>query len=195
MTKLPFHPIVAAILLGCAIPASATAVTPETLWKEIQTLQQNHATLPTSTPYQLGSRTVDPLTTDLANGPAVRSIHEAGGILKVRRYRDGSLLVKENYDLHKRLVGVTAMLKAPGFDPGDRDWIMAAYKPSGAVVSFGKVGSCIACHALVRKQDFVFAPPPQQLLPVTTWKAFFPTQEMNPKYVTLLEKYPQRVVQ
>ncbi|MGK9450721.1 cytochrome P460 family protein [Acidithiobacillus caldus] len=184
-----------AFLLTFAVPVMATTVTPAALWQQIQTLEKAHATMPQSTPFQVGSRTVDPLTTDLANAPAIRNIEAAGDILKVRRYEDGSLLIKENYNLQKQLVGVTAMLKAPGFDAGDRNWIMAAYQPSGKVIAFGKVGSCIACHALVRQQDFVFAPPPQQLLPVTTWKAFFPKQEMNPEYLTLLKKYPGHVVQ
>ncbi|WP_291510336.1 cytochrome P460 family protein [Acidithiobacillus sp.] len=194
MKKALFHPVTAAILLSVTMPALAADLTPETLWRQIQTLQKTHAIMPESTPYQLGSRTVDPLTTDLANGPAIRSIQQAGGLMKVHRYRDGSLLVKENYNLQKQLVGVTAMVKVAGFDASDRNWVMAAYKPSGVPISFGKVGSCIACHALVRTQDFVFAPPPQQLLPVATWKAFFPKQEMNPKYVALLKKYPQHVV-
>ncbi|MBU2761031.1 hypothetical protein HAP95_12885, partial [Acidithiobacillus sp. RW2] len=96
------------------------------LWKEIQTLQKNHDIMPGSTPFQLGSRTVDPYTVDLANPLAISSIEKAGGILKVTRYSNGSLMVKENYNTHKQLVGVTAMLKAAKFDPSDRNWIMAA---------------------------------------------------------------------
>lgn len=184
-------------VIGC-LPAfalaSSNAPTPQALWKEIQGLQKAHAIMPESTPYQVGSRTVDPYTTDLANTAAKESIEKAGGILKVTRYENGSLVVKENYNVHKQLVGVTAMLKAKGYDAGDRNWVMAAYKPSGNVVAFGKVGSCIACHVMVRQQDFVFAPAPKQMLPVTTWKAFFPKQAMNPAYVALLKKYPQNVV-
>ncbi|OFC38312.1 hypothetical protein BAE29_01445 [Acidithiobacillus caldus] len=121
-------------------------------------------------------------------------MQKSGGITKVTRYENGSLVVKENYNSRKRLVGVTAMLKLRGYDAGDRNWVMAAYKPSGANVAFGKVGTCIACHVLVRQQDFVFAPPPAQLLPVSTWKAFFPNQGMNPAYLALLKKYPHRIV-
>jgi len=190
------RPYLAATL--CFVPALACAgvavPSPQALWKEIQGLQKAHAIMPESTPYQVGSRTVDPYTTDLANAAAIRSIQRSGGIAKVTRYENGSLVVKENYNSHKQLVGVTAMLKLRGYDAGDRNWVMAAYKPSGANVAFGKVGTCIACHVLVRQQDFVFAPPPAQLLPVSTWKAFFPKQEMNPAYLALLKKYPNRVV-
>ncbi|WP_077272743.1 cytochrome P460 family protein [Acidithiobacillus caldus] len=182
----------------CLVPALAFASvpvpSPQALWKEIQGLQKAHAIMPESTPYQVGSRTVDPYTTDLANAAAIRSIQKSGGITKVTRYENGSLVVKENYNSRKRLVGVTAMLKLRGYDAGDRNWVMAAYKPSGANVAFGKVGTCIACHVLVRQQDFVFAPPPAQLLPVSTWKAFFPNQGMNPAYLALLKKYPHRIV-
>lgn len=183
----------------CLVPALACASvsvpSPQALWKEIQQLQKAHAIMPESTPYQIGSRTVDPYTTDLANAAAIRSIQQSGGILKVKRYENDSLVVKENYNSHKRLVGVTAMLKLKGYDAGDRNWVMAAYKPSGAVAAFGKIGSCIACHVLVRQQDFVFAPPPAQMLPISTWKAFFPKQGINPAYVAMIKKYPDRVVQ
>ncbi|PKY10964.1 hypothetical protein B1757_06930 [Acidithiobacillus marinus] len=121
-------------------------------------------------------------------------MHSAGGILKVTRYADGSLVVKENFNVNKQLVGITAMLKAANFDPTDRNWVMASYNPAGKVLSFGKVGSCIACHVLVRHQDLVFAPPPTQLLPITTWKAFFPKQEINPVYVALIKHHPEALV-
>ncbi|MCE5360777.1 cytochrome P460 family protein [Candidatus Igneacidithiobacillus taiwanensis] len=175
--------------------AWAAIPSPQMLWQEIQGLQKAHAVMPESTPHQIGSRSVDPFTTDLANAAAVQSIRQGGGIVRVERYTNGSLVVKENYNAQKKLVGVTAMLKAKGYDAADRNWVMAAYKPDGTLVSFGKVGSCIACHELVRHQDLVFAPPPAQLLSVTTWKAFFPKQEMNPAYVMLLRKYPQHIVQ
>ncbi|MGK9452863.1 cytochrome P460 family protein [Acidithiobacillus caldus] len=183
----------------CLVPAlacgSVAVPSPQALWKEIQSLQKANAIMPESTPFQTGSRTVDPYTTDLANAAAIRSIQRSGGIQKVRRYENGSLVVKENYNSHKRLVGVTAMLKLKGYDTGDRNWVMAAYKPSGANVAFGKVGTCIACHVMVRRQDFVFAPPPAQMLPVSTWKAFFPKQGINPAYLALIKKHPNNLVQ
>ncbi|MFA7655512.1 cytochrome P460 family protein [Acidithiobacillus thiooxidans] len=175
--------------------AHTAGPSPEALWKEVQILQKTHAIMPGSTPFQLGSRTVDPYTVDLANTLAISTIKKAGGILKVTRYSNGSLVVKENYNAHKQLVGVTAMLKAAKYDPSDRNWIMAAYDPTGKVLAYGKVGSCIACHVLVRHQDLVFAPPPTQLLPITTWKAFFSKQEMNPAYVAQIQKHPGAVVQ
>ena len=105
-----------------------------------------------------------------------------------------ALVVKENYDAQKKLTGVTAMLKLDGYDQADRNWVMAAYKPDGQVVAYGKVQACIACHAMVTQQDFVFAPPPAQLLPVAVWKAFFPKQQMSPQYVKLLDQHPEGIV-
>ncbi|MEY2341553.1 cytochrome P460 family protein [Acidithiobacillus sp. IBUN Pt1247-S3] len=180
--------------LGTAWASSTDIPSPQALWQQIQVLQKEHAIMPESRTFQAGSRIVDVHTTDLASAAAIQSIKKAGGIVKVSKYENGSLLVKENYNQEKKLTGVTAMLKAKGYDASDRNWVMAAYKPDGTVAAFGKIGSCIACHVMVSKQDFVFAPPPQQLLSVKTWKAFFPKQEMNPVYVTMIKTHPKAVV-
>lgn len=66
--------------------------------------------------------------------------------------------------------------------------------PAGKVVSYGKVSSCIACHVMVSKTDFVFAPPPFQMLPVSVWKAFFPKQAISPLYRSLLATHSEAVV-
>jgi hypothetical protein len=138
---------------------------------------------------------MDVYTTDLANALENQAVRSAGSVAAVTRYPEGSLVVKENYDANRKLTGVTAMLKLKGYDAADRDWVMAAYKPDGQVVAYGKVQACIACHAMVPKQDFVFAAPPQQLLPVAVWKAFFPKQAMSQQYLALLKEYPKAVVQ
>ncbi len=194
-----------------AIAATSTAVPkPEDLWKQIQALEasnaimaQSHpfqlveaesAIMAQSHPFQLGSRTVDYYTTDLSNRPVNEAIHKAGKITAVTRYPNGSLMVKVNYDKNKSLTGITAMLKVDGFDAADRNWLMAQYSPTGKVVAYGKVSSCINCHSIVTKQDFNFAPPPTQLLPIPIWKAFFPTQTISPAYAALLKQHPEAVV-
>lgn len=103
-------------------------------------------------------------------------------------------MVKANYTKQKKLTGVTAMLKLPNYDAADRNWLMAAYSPSGKVVAFGKVPACIACHNMVRSADFNFAPPPDQLLPVSIWKAFFPKQTVSAAYIDLLKEHPAAIV-
>ncbi len=191
------------VLLGVsAVVTALTAVSqaatpaprPIALWRKVQVLRKTHALMLESTAYQPGSRTVDAYTVDLANSFANVAIRKAGGITKVRRYPDGALLVKENFNGHRRATGVTAMLKLPGFDPADRNWVMAAYTPAGRVIAYGKVPACIACHTIVSKQDFVFAPPPKQLLSAAIWKAFFPKQPIAPAYAQLLRWHPAAIV-
>lgn len=194
MRKLTLALIVGTTLAIPTLSAAAQPPTPSALWQDIQALEKNHAIMVGSQPDQLGSRTVDVYTTDLANAAENDAVTRAGSIQKVQRYPNGALVVKENYDAHKKLTGVTAMLKLDNYDKADRNWVMAAYKPDGQVVSYGKVQACIACHAMVTQQDFVFAPPPAQLLPVTVWKVFFPTQHMSPQYITLLQQHPEAIV-
>lgn len=174
--------------------AATPAPAPDALWKDIQSLQQHDALMLDSHAFQPGSRVVDVYTTDLANTLENQAVRAAGSVAAVTRYPNGSLVVKENYDANKKLTGVTAMLKLKGYDSGDRDWVMAAYKPDGQVIAYGKVQACIACHAMVSKQDFVFAPPPEQLLPVAVWKAFFPKQAMSQQYLALLKDHPNAIV-
>ena len=174
--------------------AATPAPGPMALWQKVQALRVAHARMLESRAYQPGSRTVDAYTVDLANPLANEAIRKAGGVAKVRRYPNGALLVKENFNVHRRPTGVTAMLKLPGYDPADRNWVMAAYTPAGKLIAYGKVPACIACHTMVSKQDFVFAPPPKQLLSVAIWKAFFPRQTIAPAYAQLLCWHPAAVV-
>ena len=174
--------------------AATPAPRPMALWRTVQVLRTADARMFESAAYQPGSRAVDAYTIDLANPSANDAIRKAGGITNVRRYPNGALLVKENFNLHRRATGVTAMLKLSGYDPADRNWVMAAYTPAGKVIAYGKVPACIACHAMVSTQDFVFAPPPKQLLSVAIWKAFFPKQTITSAYEQLLRWHPAAVV-
>ncbi|MDA8093333.1 MAG: cytochrome P460 family protein [Betaproteobacteria bacterium] len=187
----------AAALVLSAMPALALAVqppSPSQLWRDIQALQKGHALMLRSKAYQPGSRTVDVYTVDLANAAANDTIRKAGSIGAVQRYPNGALLVKENFDADRKLTGITATLKLDGYDKADRNWVWAAYAPTGKVVSYGKVQACIACHAMVNTQDVIFAPPPDQLLPVSVWTAFFPKQKMSPTYLRLLRAHPAAIV-
>lgn len=194
MRKLLLSSVASLILVIPALSSAAQAPSPVALWHDVQALQKSHALMLKSKPYQLGSRTVDVYTTDLANTTENDAVRKAGSIEKVKRYPSGALVVKENYDINRKLTGITAMLKLDGYDKADRNWVMAAYKPNGQVVSYGKVQACISCHTLVTQQDFVFAPPPEQLLPVSVWKAFFPKQQISPQYAQLLKQHPEAIV-
>ncbi len=188
--------VTVAVLIMAEIPVAwaAAPVTPASVWREVQALQRQHAIMPGSTPYQWGSRTIDYYTVDLSNAATNRAMAAAGGIRKTTKYPNGALLVKENFNKDKKETGVTAMLKLSGFDAADRDWVMASYTPDGHVTGFGKIKSCISCHVMVKRADFVFAPPPRQLLSQAVWHAFFPAQRMSPAYVALLKKHPKAIV-
>ncbi len=180
------------------IPVLSQAATqppsPSELWNEVQTLRMNNALMVGSKAYQPGSRTIDAYTIDLANKAENDAIRKAGSIQKVTRYPNGALVVKENFNEQRKLTGITAMLKLDGYDPADRNWVMAAYTPAGKVVGYGKIPACIACHTMVTKQDFVFAPPPDQMLPVSVWKGFFPKQDIAPVYAELLRTHADAIV-
>ncbi len=194
MRKLLLSSVAIFVLVVPTLSSATEPPRPAVLWHEIQALQKSHSLMLESKPYQLGSRSVDVYTIDLANSAENDAIRKAGGITKVKRYPNGALVVKENFDANRKLTGVTAMLKLDGYDKTDRDWVMAAYKPNGQVVAYGKVQACISCHVMVTRQDLVFAPPPQQLLPVSVWKAFFPKQEISSQYAQLLKQYPEAIV-
>jgi hypothetical protein len=195
MNRLAVYTLAGMTLLLAPLSYGADTPSPKAVWREIQSVQKANALMPESRVLQPGSRTVDYYTTDLGNGPASMTIKKAGGVVQVRRYPNGSLLVKENYNKDRKLTGIAAMLKLAGYDPADRNWVMAAYGPTGKALAFGKIGTCISCHVMVRKQDLVFAPPPTQLLSASTWKAFFPKQEITPVYDKLLKMHPGAIVQ
>lgn len=170
-------------LAVCAIlPLSAAAAVkapgPAALFKEVRALENGGGLLPGSHLWMHGSRMVDFYTIDRANAVAIQAASQ--GVGHVRRFPAGSLYIKENFDDHKVLKTVTAMLKVPGFDSADRDWVMAAYKPNGHVIAYGRVQSCISCHAIARKTDFTF--PPLVNLPIATVQKFFPHQAISPVY-------------
>ncbi len=195
MRKLLLLCVTGIVIAASAVSLAATRVPSSTaLWQKIQALQKANTLMLESKAYQPGSRSVDAYTIDLANQAGNAAIRKTGSIEKVRRYPNGALVVKENFSEQRKLTGVTAMLKLFGYDRADRDWVMAAYSPAGKVVAYGRVPSCIACHAMVARQDFVFAPPPEQLLSISIWKAFFRNQHISPAYVRLLRSHPQAVV-
>ncbi|MGC8591851.1 cytochrome P460 family protein [Acidithiobacillus sp.] len=129
---------------------------------------------------------VDYYPADKVNETAHGAVTAAGGVVRVTRYPAGSLLIKENFNARKKLAGVTAMFKLPHYDGADRNWVMAAYSDQGKPLAFGKARSCIQCHMVAQKQDFLFAPPPINLPPA----AFFPDQKISPAYLRLLQEHP-----
>lgn len=178
-----------------ALLAEGTTPSSSSLWKSVRQVMHHRLLLPASKRYQPGSRAGDYYTIDGVNPTALAYVHRERGVMHSTRFPVGSLLIKENYDVHHRLVNITAMLKADRFDTGDHNWIMANYSPGGKVLAFGKVAACINCHAIAGKSDFVFAPPPLNLLSAQTIHSFFPGKKITKPYKILLKKYPHAVLQ
>lgn len=79
-------------------------------------------------------------------------------------FRNGSILVKENYDASgDNLMAITVMYRSESYAPEAGDWYWAKYEPDGRVSAMnnmrvsGRVGMCIDCHRSAEGNDFVFA--------------------------------------
>jgi len=82
---------------------------------------------------------------------------------------DGVSIEAVKKDPKAFLKAVTIMVKRPGFDPEDKDWFWAKYKPDGTIFTnekgmklVGKVAKgmpvgCISCHASASGNDLVFS--------------------------------------
>lgn len=68
---------------------------------------------------------------------------------------NGSIIVKENYNLNKELDKITVVAKVKGYNPKDNDWFWVIYKPNGEVINEGKLTGCISCHSGMRDNDFI----------------------------------------
>lgn len=81
----------------------------------------------------------------------------------------GSILVAENYDEDKKkLLDITVMYRAPGYNAENYDWYWIKYNPNGTVARSasdkalaGKVQSCIDCHKPAADNDYVFLNDPK----------------------------------
>ncbi len=54
-------------------------------------------------------------------------------------------------------LGIAAMKKVPGYDPGD--WFWAQYTPEGATVMSGRLDACQGCHESA-PVDYLYTEPP-----------------------------------
>lgn len=73
---------------------------------------------------------------------------------------DGSIIVKENYTLDKKLAALTVMYKMNKYNPDDGDWFWLKSSSEGKIEASGKVDSCIACHGKRAQNDYIFTEPP-----------------------------------
>lgn len=70
--------------------------------------------------------------------------------------KNGSVVVKENYNDKKELMALTVMYKVEGYNPGAGDWFWVRYTPEGKAKPQGKVKMCISCHSGNQDSDFIF---------------------------------------
>jgi hypothetical protein len=59
-------------------------------------------------------------------------------------------------DPDKWLKAITVMKRIPGYNPENKDWFFAKYKPNGDQLKVGKVEGCIKCHQSASGNDYVF---------------------------------------
>jgi hypothetical protein len=71
----------------------------------------------------------------------------------------GSVLVAESYAEDGSLERVSAMLRAPSFDPAHGDWFWVERQPDGTVRNQGAAPPCIACHGGETGSVRVVTPP------------------------------------
>jgi hypothetical protein len=75
------------------------------------------------------------------------------------RLPDGTIIVKENYNLQKKLQTTTVMYRIDGYNPENGDWFWLEYTPDQTVLKEGKAEGCINCHRAVKSNDWIFSGP------------------------------------
>lgn len=83
-----------------------------------------------------------------------------------KKFPLGSIVVKENYSDDEKLMAITVMYRAKGYDPDHNDWYWVKYNPDGSVAKAppemgsmslaGKVKGCIMCHEGADGDDYAF---------------------------------------
>lgn len=71
----------------------------------------------------------------------------------------GSIIVKENMDLDKRVQKITVMAKIEGYNEEGGNWFWAAYSPDGEVLAEGTPKGCVSCHEGMKGNDYVIVLP------------------------------------
>lgn len=124
------------------------------LWQRLQEegYTENWSTIPGKGELYPGQPPHGPLITVYLNDGAVDALEAQPGTMP-----DGSVIVKENYRPDETLSLVTIMEKRSGYAPAYSDWYYASYAPDGSVQDSGQIESCIACHAAVRSNDYIFS--------------------------------------
>lgn len=70
---------------------------------------------------------------------------------------DGAIIVKENYNLQKKLQETTVMYRLSGYNPEGGDWFWLKYAPDQTILEEGKIEGCIKCHEKTKNNDWIFS--------------------------------------
>jgi len=84
------------------------------------------------------------------NYAALDSINKAAGMA------ENSIVVKENYDLNKKLTSITTMMKVTGYNPEGGDWLWVRFGPDSKLTDEGKVKMCLVCHTAAKANDYIY---------------------------------------
>lgn len=76
---------------------------------------------------------------------------------KPGRLPDHTIIIKENYNLEKKLQTTTVMYRLVGYNPEFGDWFWLKYTPDQTILEEGKVVGCIKCHQAVKNNDWIFS--------------------------------------
>ncbi len=86
------------------------------------------------------------------NEEALESIED-----KRKTFKDGSIIVSENYSKEKELSYILVMFKDKGYNSKSGDWFWAQFDITGEPVQEAKPVQCISCHSEREEADFVFS--------------------------------------
>jgi len=164
--------ILIGFLIGCAsgekMPTEMAMIEPNAraVWDYMVANEDNFILWPGTSEMQEGNAPHGAIVTIGMNDIAAQTVEMGGG-----EFKTDSLIVKINYSPEGNLGAYTVMLKTDGFDPDNGNWYWAKYlgdgmldkAPTGAdlegetVKMLGNDGKgCIACHASVADNDWVF---------------------------------------
>jgi hypothetical protein len=100
------------------------------------------------------------------HGALIKIYVSAKAATDLKGLPNGSVIVKENYSPDKKLMAITVMHRATGYDPKNGDWYYAKYMPGGEIAKTppemksmpiaGKFNMCIKCHSGADGDDFAF---------------------------------------
>lgn len=162
--------IALALFGGCAeesepepvvAPLSREEISGERLWQRIseEAPYETYSFWPGQEGVQPGQAPHGAFHSIYINRPLIEALPAADS-----RAPEGSIIVKESFDVDRNRSAFTVMAKVEGIAPESGDWFWAMYTPEGEVAVSGVLENCIECHAGMRANDYVIVQPLDQPL-------------------------------